>query len=195
MTEEQIIKDLIIKYGGEHCCFCFKDEISKYESAKKIKPFVTEFFNNKISCSATYSEVKNGEALFAQIKDDFLRSVEKKTILKRLEFCKALHAEENAIIQSARIGGMGLIGSTIYSTTFPCELCAKKIQQSGIAKVIYVDPYPESLSEEIYLHDGVKRVVTEQFEGVKPFAYIKLFNPNINLKERQNLLKGGYIES
>jgi deoxycytidylate deaminase len=39
--------------------------------------------------------------------------------MKRLEYCKALHAEENAIIQGAKIGGMGVMGSTIYTNEVP----------------------------------------------------------------------------
>ena len=35
--------------------------------------------------------------------------IKEKLNIKRLEFCKALHAEENAIIQSAKIGGMGVL--------------------------------------------------------------------------------------
>ena len=50
--------------------------------------------------------------------------------IHQLEYCLALHAQENAIIQSSKIGGMGLRGGTIYTTAEPCPLCAKKIQKA-----------------------------------------------------------------
>jgi dCMP deaminase len=100
----------------------------------------------------------------------------------QLEYCLALHAEENAIIQSSKIGGMGLKGGTIYTTDQPCTLCAKKIQQVGLSKVVYTEAYPQSLSK-VYMKDGDLK----QFEGVKPRAYIKLFMPNHDQKEWQEL--------
>jgi deoxycytidylate deaminase len=99
-----------------------------------------------------------------------------------LEYCLALHAEENAVIQGSRIGGPGVRGGTIYTTAQPCTLCAKKIKQAGIRKVVYTDPYPKS-DPDIFMSD----VELVQFEGVKPRAYIRLFMPNHDQKEWQNL--------
>lgn len=42
--------------------------------------------------------------------------------IKQLEYARVLHAEENAILQVATHGGMGISGGTIYTTTFPSEL-------------------------------------------------------------------------
>ena len=112
----------------------------------------------------------------------FITSLIEEGHLKLLEYCLALHAEENAIIQSSKIGGVGLSGGTIYSTAQPCMLCAKKIQQVGLRKVVYTEPYPRSLSE-VYMGD-VKLV---QFEGVKPRAYIRLFMPHHDQKEWQKM--------
>jgi len=100
----------------------------------------------------------------------------------QLDKCLALHAEENAIIQGSRIGGPGIRGSTIYTTAEPCTLCAKKIKQVGIQKVVYTDPYPKS-EPEIFMN-GIE---LEQFEGVKPRAYIRLFMHHLDQKEFQEL--------
>lgn len=55
-----------------------------------------------------------------------------------LDLCICLHAEESAImgILSERLRGFDL-----YVTLFPCILCAKKIIQSGISKIIFKDYY------------------------------------------------------
>jgi deoxycytidylate deaminase len=65
-------------------------------------------------------------------------------LTKNLDLCRAVHAEERAILQAAKYGGMSLEGSALYTTTFPCKLCAKKILETGISTVIYVEPYPKS---------------------------------------------------
>lgn len=64
---------------------------------------------------------------------------------ERHELCRGLHAEQNAIIQAA-VHGVQIKGATLYSTTFPCVLCAKMLINSGIVKIVYQDAYPDSLS-------------------------------------------------
>lgn len=48
------------------------------------------------------------------------------------------HAEHNAIVNAARIGGHPLKGSTIFVTKFPCLACCNSIIQAGIQR-IYTD--------------------------------------------------------
>ncbi|MCK4532501.1 hypothetical protein KAU39_01840 [bacterium] len=112
---------------------------------------------------------------------------------KKIENCRALHAEENAILQSARRGGMGLKGAKIYITTYPCPLCARKILQVGMTEIIYDDPYPAELSE-MFLQDGQEKVALRHFEGVKPLGYFKLFKPVYDQKEWQELELNNLLE-
>lgn len=113
--------------------------------------------------------------------------------VKQHENCRALHAEENAILQSARRGGMGLDDGKIYTTTFPCPLCAKKIMQVGIKEVIFDDPYPAELSE-IFFEDGNRKVIWRHFEGIKPLGYFRLFKPDHDQKEWQELEIDNLVE-
>lgn len=62
--------------------------------------------------------------------------------------------------------------STIYVTTFPCNLCANKIVQSGIKHVIYFEPYPVEEAKTI-LNEG--NVEFEPFEGVTFRAFFKFY--------------------
>jgi len=55
---------------------------------------------------------------------------------------------ENAIAYAARYG-ISVGGAEIYCTRHPCSACAKAIANSGIARVVYLEDYPDSLSEEI----------------------------------------------
>ncbi|KTC79083.1 cytidine/deoxycytidylate deaminase [Legionella cherrii] len=78
---------------------------------------------------------------------------EYKDIIKFLEdtldFHPCTHAEIAAIIDAAKIG-VSVKGSILYSTTFPCHLCAKEIINSGISRVVYLEAYPKSKNQELY---------------------------------------------
>jgi len=45
------------------------------------------------------------------------------------------HAEQNAILNAARVGGHTLEGTTIYVTKFPCLACCNSIIQAGIKRI------------------------------------------------------------
>lgn len=68
---------------------------------------------------------------------------------KNLDYCLSLHAEENAILQALQRSSSDLRDAVLYSSTFPCLLCAKKIIQVGIEKIVYSEPYPAYESIEI----------------------------------------------
>lgn len=54
--------------------------------------------------------------------------------------CICSHSEENAIAQAA-YHGISVRGATLYCTISPCLICAKMIINSGIAGVVYEEPY------------------------------------------------------
>lgn len=156
------------EYPINQVCFCFKDEMAKNEVVRKLQK---ELHGRR---TANYENlVKHDEAITGVVENAGLHQP---------EYCLALHAEENAVIQGSRIGGTGVRGGTIYVTAQPCTLCAKMLKQAGIRRVVYTDPYPKSLPD-IFL-DGVD---IRQFEGVKPRAYIRLFMPSHDQKEWQDL--------
>lgn len=53
---------------------------------------------------------------------------------------RAVHAEENAILQAAR-RGVAVRGGTVYTNTFPCWPCARKIITAGLVRVVFNAPY------------------------------------------------------
>lgn len=71
------------------------------------------------------------------------------------EFCYAIHAEQNAIVQAAKLG-VSIEGATLYCTHQPCVICAKLIVNSGIVRVVYKEPYPDELAMEIFNTVGIK---------------------------------------
>lgn len=73
---------------------------------------------------------------------------------ERHELCRGLHAEQNAIIQAA-LSGVSIKGGTIYTTHFPCVLCAKMLINAGIKRVVFSDGYPDLLSRELLTEAGL----------------------------------------
>jgi dCMP deaminase len=80
---------------------------------------------------------------------------------ERHELCRALHAEQNAIIQAAT-SGQSIEGATIYITHQPCVICAKMIINAGIRKIIVEEGYPDELAVEILDEAGLKIVSMKQ---------------------------------
>lgn len=76
---------------------------------------------------------------------------------ERHELCRAIHAEQNAIVQAA-YSGTSIKDSTMYVTHQPCVLCAKMAINAGIEKIVYRGDYPDELAMEL-LHEAGVRVV------------------------------------
>ncbi len=74
---------------------------------------------------------------------------------ERHELCRAIHAEQNAIIQAAKIGNT-TDGATIYVTNQPCVICAKMCINAGIKRIVYKDGYPDELAMKMLEEAGVQ---------------------------------------
>ena len=79
----------------------------------------------------------------------------------RQEICYAIHAEQNAIVQAAKLG-ISVQGATLYCTHQPCVICAKLIINSGIKKVIYKHGYPDEFALQMFAEAGTELVKTEE---------------------------------
>lgn len=73
----------------------------------------------------------------------------------RTEMCYAAHAEQNAIVQAARLG-ISIDKATLYCTHQPCVICAKLIINSGINRVVYEQGYPDAFARELFKEANVK---------------------------------------
>ena len=76
---------------------------------------------------------------------------------ERHELCRALHAEQNAIIQAANLGH-SIEGSAIYVTHQPCSICAKMIINAGIDRIVVKEGYPDEMAVQI-LEEAGKRII------------------------------------
>jgi len=96
---------------------------------------------------------------------------------KLLDVCRSLHAEENAILSACQQGAKIPENAVLYTTTFPCNLCANKIRQVGIREVVYAEPYTTAEAEHILRAGEKENEKTEltRFEGVKSTAFMRYF--------------------
>lgn len=81
----------------------------------------------------------------------------------RQEMCYAVHAEQNAIVQAAKLG-LSLEGATIYCTHQPCSICTRLIINSGIKRVVYDQGYPDEFSLQLLNSAGVEIVKFKDLE-------------------------------
>ncbi|HKU17501.1 MAG TPA: anti-phage dCTP deaminase [Steroidobacteraceae bacterium] len=132
---------------------------------------------------AIFKELADAKLLRGEVS--LLQAIEalKRTDVKQLiEYSRAVHAEMDALIAVARAGKQGLDGATLYCTTFPCHSCARHLLAAGVEKVIYIEPYPKSLTLELHrdaassdVKEHEKKMVLQQYEGVSPRNLLRLF--------------------
>ncbi len=68
---------------------------------------------------------------------------------------RTTHAEQNAIVQAAKLG-IAIDGGTLYCKMTPCAVCAKMIINAGIIRVVCEKRYHAgSESEEMFRHVGL----------------------------------------
>lgn len=88
---------------------------------------------------------------------------------KNQEICRAIHAEQNAIIHAALQGG-NISGSTLYCTHSPCIICAKMIVNAKIKRAVCCHTYSEQAFINILKEAQIK------FEVIA--------EPNLNISKK-----------
>ena len=76
---------------------------------------------------------------------------------ERHEICRAVHAEQNALVQAAK-HGIAIIGADLYTTHQPCVLCMKLMINVGIRRVVYTHSYPDQLAVTMAREAGLELV-------------------------------------
>jgi len=73
----------------------------------------------------------------------------------RHEICRAIHAEQNVIIQAA-LHGVSLDGATIYVTHSPCILCAKMLANARIKRFVTFGVYADNAFRDLFEEAGIE---------------------------------------
>jgi len=143
------------KWAGK---ICHNDDRKKKLADSIAKSIITEGDRSSVLSKVSQSEAKN-----------------------LIEFSRSVHAEMEAIVSVARMGRGSTIGSTLYTTTFPCHNCARHIVAAGVSKVVFIEPYSKSLAlklhyDAITLTDERDKVHFVQYEGFSPTSSLRVFS-------------------
>lgn len=87
---------------------------------------------------------------------------------QRQEICRAIHAEQNAIIQAAQ-HGVPVKDATVYCTNQPCSTCAKMILNLDVNRIVFRSPYPDELAVNLLEEAGFAQ---EQANGLQVWKKI-----------------------
>ena len=79
------------------------------------------------------------------------------------EICRAVHAEQNAVIQ-AGLHGSSTEGATMYCTHSPCAICAKIMVNAKIKRCVCSIIYSEETYKELFKEAGVEFIQIKQEE-------------------------------
>jgi deoxycytidylate deaminase len=136
------------------------------------------------------------DGLVSEILADPSSEIGGAQLMSVIEYGRCVHAEMAAVIEAAR-RGVSVAGCTLYTTTFPCHECARHIVAAGIRRVVYIDPYPKSLVQELHpdsialehaKSDG-SRVLFRPFVGIAPRLYLSLFQCSGRKDERGDVVQ------
>lgn len=172
----------------------------------------TEFddLRNRALSDDTFAEevaalFRNPDAVKPEVAKNMLRDT---SLFSLTEFGRSVHAEMEALLSCARTG-RSPVGANLHVTTFPCHNCTRHIVSAGVARVVYVEPYPKSLALRLHWdsialkEQGGKpdeacgqhaKVLFEPFIGIGPRRYFDLFSMTLGagskVRRKQYRAKG-----
>ncbi len=87
--------------------------------------------------------------------------------IDKYNFCRATHAEANAIAQAARFG-ISVEGADLYCTLAPCYVCLKLIASAGIRAVYYEYDYgSRDFERDAFWKEAIQEAGLQEFKQIK----------------------------
>ena len=154
----------------------------------EIQRSLIEFISVLKKAGLVVEEKSDSDIVDELLRREFKELMSHARVRNLIEFGRVVHAEMHAISQAAALGRPVRSG-TLYCTTFPCHGCARHIISSGISEVIYIEPYPKSLTLHLYKNEIVvahvpakdrpttegTSVIFRSFHGISPTLYQRVF--------------------
>lgn len=171
-NKEERFKNLTDKINADLLDY-FKSNLNK-EALDLVEPLFSEGSSHPIH-ETIFSIVKN-----SQFKD-------------ATEYCRAVHAEMDALLSVCRNLSGSTIGASVYVTTQPCHNCVKHLIAAGVDRVVYIEPYPKSLGEELH-SDAIslnpqqsdpsqRKISFLPYQGLAPRRYHDIFDMHEKRKD------------
>ena len=154
----------------------------------EIQRSLIEFIDLLQNAGIINTEENGSNIVDKLLHGEFKKLMSNARVRNLIEFGRVVHAEMHALSQAAA-AGRSVKDASLYVTTFPCHGCARHIIAAGITEVVYIEPYPKSLTLHLYNHEitmvdspsGEHTVRTAQpvkfrsFHGVSPSLYQRVF--------------------
>ncbi|MDR4490855.1 MAG: deaminase [Candidatus Nitrosocosmicus sp.] len=196
----------IPSYGGgvyKNNSYDSRKYTSQFDTSDQKKYLVLGdllFKLNELNLLKKSGEIGNGYEKYDSEELNILvnclgKKLKNSPVMNIIEYVREVHAEMAAIISASRHNNY-LDNTLLYTTTFPCHDCTKHIIAAGIKRVVYIEPYPKSLTTDLFNEyiaiDNTtcnsERVRFEPFVGIAPRVYMDFFK----MDKRKN--KTGKIE-
>lgn len=69
---------------------------------------------------------------------------------KNLDGCKAIHAEQNALLQCSDVEDI----ETVYVTASPCLTCVKLLLNTSCKRIVFSEKYPHTEAKNLWTETG-----------------------------------------
>jgi deoxycytidylate deaminase len=158
-----------------------KKAFTPYEYKDEFRNELIDKFEKPIENNENNLKGRNTCFCFKDIKNSYSKDG------KNQVHTRSLHAEENAFLQLAKYGGMGIQNGKLFTTASPCELCAKKAVQLGIRVIYFIDFY-KSISLDHIIYASNNEIKVRLFNGAIGNAYHWLYDPIMPYKDELTLL-------
>lgn len=159
-----------------------------YNAVKKLDIIkeLLDFLEENVEFGGKYTGDTN-QLVYDLVFGEFQAGFKELRVSNLIEFGRVVHAEMHAIVEAARRGA-SIDGGTVYTTTFPCHMCGRHIVAANIDRVVYIEPYPKSMTRELYdrevkIDDEAGEIEVsdhavrfEPFNGVAPRFFEQIFS-------------------
>ena len=135
-----------------------RDFKSRTERGQQLKQETLQEVLSKLQDAGWLQPAQQAKGA-SELVPDALELMKGTRLLGLGEFQRVVHAEMTAVNDAAR-RGVAIEGTVLFATTFPCQNCAKHLIGAGVRAIVYLEPYPKSLTGVLHDEECAHRSMT-----------------------------------